>query len=74
METAVPDLSSNPPAFIEAARKSGDAGELLNLYRNYLKVLARVQIGKHLQGKTDCDKCCDSQDHRPFILLELFFV
>lgn len=50
----MPDyLRSDPPALIHVARQSGNAGELLSLYRSYLKVLARIQIGKHLQGKTD---------------------
>src|SRR5438128_3073538 len=36
--------------------KTGEApalGTLLELYRAYLLVLARVQIGRRLQGKTD---------------------
>ena len=36
--------------------KSGDGtsrGELLELYRSYLGLLARLQIGLHLQGKVD---------------------
>lgn len=36
--------------------KGGDTatlGRLLELYRNYLRVLARIQIGKQLQGKVD---------------------
>lgn len=37
------------------ARAGGDAplGQLLELYRRYLALLARVQIGRHLQGKVD---------------------
>jgi RNA polymerase sigma-70 factor, ECF subfamily len=36
--------------------KQGDSaalGRLLESYRAYLRVLARVQIGRHLQGKVD---------------------
>src|SRR6266852_7307845 len=36
--------------------KSGDStglGELLELYRSYLGLLARLQIGPRLQGKVD---------------------
>ncbi len=36
--------------------KQGDTealGQLLELYRNYLKLLARVQIGRRLQGKVE---------------------
>ena len=40
---------------IAAARDGGeqDLGGLLELYRNYLRLLARVEIGRHLQGKLD---------------------
>lgn len=40
---------------IEAAR-AGDAaalGRLLELHRNYLRLLARIEIGRRLQGKLD---------------------
>src|SRR5215471_21653575 len=30
-----------------------DLGQLLELYRNYLTLLARMQIGRRLQGKLD---------------------
>jgi RNA polymerase sigma-70 factor (ECF subfamily) len=54
METTMSDyLNSNPPALIRLARRNGDPGELFDVYRSYLKVLARLQVGKHLQGKTD---------------------
>src|SRR6516162_7631931 len=36
--------------------RAGDGralGELLELYRNYLALLARLQIGRRLQGKVD---------------------
>ena len=43
-------------ALIERARAGDDAalGRLLERYRAYLTVLARVQIGRRLQGKADC--------------------
>jgi RNA polymerase sigma-70 factor (ECF subfamily) len=40
-----------------AKARAGDAralGQLLELYRAYLTLLARVQIGRRLQGKADC--------------------
>ena len=39
-----------------AEARAGDAatlGRLLELYRNYLRLLARVEIGRRLQGKVD---------------------
>jgi RNA polymerase sigma-70 factor (ECF subfamily) len=48
-------ISGNPEELLERAR-AGDAqavGGLLELYRAYLVVLARVQIGRRLQGKVD---------------------
>jgi RNA polymerase sigma-70 factor (ECF subfamily) len=43
----------DPEAKIEQARGSGDLGLLLDDYRNYLTLLARVEIGRRLQGKVD---------------------
>jgi RNA polymerase sigma-70 factor (ECF subfamily) len=47
--------SANPEQMIEAARGGTDVkvGPLLELYRNYLRLLARVEIGRRLQGKLD---------------------
>jgi RNA polymerase sigma-70 factor (ECF subfamily) len=48
-------MSADPEQMLRAAQ-AGDAatlGRLLELYRRYLKVLARVQIGQRLQGKVD---------------------
>ena len=51
-------LASVPPdpvALLQAAR-TGDRealGRLLELYRNYLRLLARLQVGRRLQGKAD---------------------
>ena len=39
-----------------ASARAGDTatlGRLLELYRNYLRVLARIEIGRRLQGKVD---------------------
>jgi RNA polymerase sigma-70 factor, ECF subfamily len=49
------NASPDPEELLRQAR-SGDAsalGELLELYRNYLALLARLQIGRRLQGKVD---------------------
>jgi RNA polymerase sigma-70 factor (ECF subfamily) len=45
----------DPEEFLRLARAgSGPAlGPLLELYRNYLSLLARLQIGRRLQGKVD---------------------
>src|SRR6516162_5013682 len=46
---------SDPEVLLDRA-KAGEApalGRLLELYRAYLVVLARVQIGRRLQGKVD---------------------
>ena len=37
----------------EARTDSARLGELLEGYRNYLRMLARIQIGRRLQGKVD---------------------
>jgi len=52
--------------------RAGDGtalGQLLQLYRNYLLVLARVQIGRRLQGKVDASDVVQSaflKAHRHF--------
>src|SRR5438552_8419126 len=46
---------TDPERLLQEAR-GGDAvavGRLLELYRRYLTLLARVQIGQRLQGKVD---------------------
>jgi RNA polymerase sigma-70 factor (ECF subfamily) len=48
-------MTANPEQLLQEAQ-AGDAttlGRLLELYRRYLAVLARVQIGQRLQGKVD---------------------
>src|SRR5262245_28943241 len=51
-------LASVPPdpvRLLQAARSGDQAalGRLVELYRNYLRLLARLQVGRRLQGKTD---------------------
>jgi RNA polymerase sigma-70 factor (ECF subfamily) len=48
-------VESDPEQLLHRAR-AGDRstlGQLLELYRSYLVILARVQIGRRLQGKVD---------------------
>src|SRR5262252_9251083 len=48
-------MTTNPEQLLQEAQ-AGDAatlGRLLELYRRYLALLARVQIGRHLRGKVD---------------------
>jgi len=47
--------ATDPERFLELARGGDGAalGDLLKVYTSYLKVLARVQIGRQLQGKAD---------------------
>jgi RNA polymerase sigma-70 factor (ECF subfamily) len=46
---------NDPGRLIAEAKEGGDAvlGSLLELYRNYLRLLARIEIGHRLQGKLD---------------------
>jgi RNA polymerase sigma-70 factor (ECF subfamily) len=46
---------ANPEQLIQEARSGREAvlGSLLELYRNYLRLLARLEIGRRLQGKLD---------------------
>jgi len=51
-----PSEQSAEPAELIALVRSGSTralGRLLELYRNYLSLLARIQIGRRLQGKVD---------------------
>jgi RNA polymerase sigma-70 factor, Planctomycetaceae-specific subfamily 1 len=45
----------DPGRLIAEAKAGGEAvlGSLLELYRNYLRLLARIEIGRRLQGKVD---------------------
>jgi RNA polymerase sigma-70 factor, ECF subfamily len=48
-------MTATPEHLLQEAR-SGDAatlGQLLEMYRRYLSLLARVQVGQRLQGKVD---------------------
>ena len=47
--------TTDPELLLRAARGGDTAilGQLLELYRNYLSLLARLQIGQRLQGKAD---------------------
>src|SRR5205807_263120 len=50
-------MTTNPEHLLQEAR-AGDAntlGQLLEMYRRYLSLLARVQIGQRLQGKVDAE-------------------
>src|SRR5437870_11278495 len=49
------DAGRDPEELLDRARAGGGLalGQLLELYRNYLDLLARVQIGRRLQGKVD---------------------
>lgn len=48
-------MPTDPERLMAAARTGGEAvlGSLLELYRNYLRLLARIEVGRHLQGKLD---------------------
>lgn len=52
---AVRDVTGEPEALLRQAQAGDTAaqGQLLELYRRYLTLLARVQIGQRLQGKVD---------------------
>src|SRR6059058_1854595 len=47
--------ASSPEQLLALARRGEgfSLGELLELYRGYLSLLARLQIGRRLQGKVD---------------------
>src|SRR4051794_5156900 len=54
----MPDQSLKPqnlPILLDRARAGDDiaTGQLLEAYSKYLTLLARVQIGRRLQGKAD---------------------
>ena len=50
-----PEAGSDPAQLLRRARGNEEAalGKLLERYRNYLELLARLQIGRRLQGKVD---------------------
>jgi RNA polymerase sigma-70 factor, ECF subfamily len=49
------EVSVHPDELIRQAKRGADEarGPLLELYRNYLRLLARIEIGRQLQGKVD---------------------
>jgi RNA polymerase sigma-70 factor (ECF subfamily) len=65
------DITLDPERLLTEAR-TGDAatlGRLLELYRRYLALLARVQIGRRLQGKVDAEDLVQEtflEAHRSF--------
>jgi RNA polymerase sigma-70 factor (ECF subfamily) len=64
-------FSPDPESMLTQARAgSGQVlGELLELYRNYLKLLARLQIDRRLQGKFDASDLVQEtfmEAHRDF--------
>ncbi len=50
-----PTMTPQPDEMITLAKRDGEAalGPLLELYRNYLTLLARVEVGRRLQRKLD---------------------
>ena len=63
----------NPEQMILEARTGSDAalGPLLECYRNYLRLLARIEIGRRLQGKLDASDLVQDaflEAHRNFRL------
>lgn len=66
-------VAANPHMLIVEAR-SGSAealGALLELYRHYLRLLARVEIGRRLQGKLDASDLVQetfTEAHRNFAI------
>src|SRR5437667_3797346 len=63
--------NAHPEELLRRARAGSgpDLGRLLELYRKYLTLLARLQIGRRLQGKVDAaDLVQDTflQAHRDF--------
>jgi len=65
----------NPEQLIEGARTGteADLGPLLDLYRNYLRLLARLEIGRRLQGKLDASDLVQEtflEAHRNFALFQ----
>src|SRR5436305_11172087 len=68
-------MTSDPVHLLQATR-AGDAaslGRLLELYRRYLTLLARLQIGQRLQGKVDASDLVQEtflEAHRNFARFE----
>jgi RNA polymerase sigma-70 factor, ECF subfamily len=65
------DDSPDPEKLLHRARAGDEAalGQLLELYRNYLKLLARLQIGRRLRSKADASDLVQEaflEAHRDF--------
>src|SRR5262245_6977784 len=65
-------IAHDSPAYLIAQARSGDdavRGKLLERYRNYLRLLAEVQIGRRLRGKVDASDLVQEsflEAHRDF--------
>jgi RNA polymerase sigma-70 factor, ECF subfamily len=48
-------MALNPEEMIQEVKRGDDKalGQLLELYRTYLRLLARIEVGRRLQGKMD---------------------
>src|SRR5450755_4295651 len=68
-------MTEDPEQLLQGA-KAGDAailGRLLELYRRYLSLLARIEIGRRLQGKVDASDLVQEtflEAHRNFHCFE----
>src|SRR5262249_62027734 len=66
------DAPRHEPGALLAAARAGDVsarGRLLEIYRDYLMLLARLQLGRRLQGKVDASDVGQGaflQAHRRF--------
>jgi RNA polymerase sigma-70 factor (ECF subfamily) len=65
------EMAADPEHLLRGARQGDTAtlGRLLELYRRYLGLLARVQIGQRLQGKVDAEDLVQEtflEAHRSF--------
>jgi RNA polymerase sigma-70 factor, ECF subfamily len=73
--TSPGELAVEPEQAIQEARVGSEAalGSLLELYRNYLRLLARLEIGRKLQGKLDASDLVQEtflEAHRNFRLFQ----
>jgi len=71
----MPPEQANPDDLLREAKSGREAslGALLDLYRHYLKLLARVEIGKRLQAKADASDLVQEtflEAHRNFPLFQ----
>jgi RNA polymerase sigma-70 factor (ECF subfamily) len=71
LDMSTPAMTANPLTILEQARDGDEAarGALLESYARYLGLLARVQIGRRLQGKVDASDIVQEtflEAHRQF--------